>query len=356
MSVCTENPTSAFVSTLMQPGQSDIWTSIQARKSKQLETPKQEPYIHPLIRQSSSLLSQKSLETCTESLGSETGSNDFFSSDDELDFLSKAKEIKQDLDQRNECGFKKLSTVNYHCSISRRSSTPRSFPPPLTSISQQDGPCVQMRPHRKDGRLVVEAFTVPSQNYLHAERHNGRLLLSFINTTSTKNLNSETPIEAQVQEQEQEQEQEQAEEMEAVEEEEEEVEVVDRGTIVEVKVSTQPQQTSMKVHRSSIVINKFVSCTPVENVIKVDQECSPPVSPSTKRSSATRTTAAAAAVAASSVSVNVSADSGYSSTDNKLLFASKRKNKEELLHDMKRCSELKKPLFIWEPCYIAAST
>ncbi|KAJ6809214.1 putative protein FAF-like, chloroplastic [Iris pallida] len=174
----------------------DIWTSIHATKA---EEPKGEPYVHPSTRRSSRLMSQRSLAICTESLGSETGSEDFFSSSDDDDmehswFSTRPnKQVVQqqvdydddddddDDDEEETDEFvgmrrKEQDTVNYHCSISRRSPC-RSFPPPLPSISRRDGPCFQMRSHRRNGRLVVEAVPVPSQNYLHAERQDGRLLL-----------------------------------------------------------------------------------------------------------------------------------------------------------------------------------
>ncbi|XP_072992725.1 uncharacterized protein [Typha latifolia] len=368
-----------------RPGQFDIWSSIQsqnAAKAPPVPDVPPQPYVHPLLRRSLSLLSQKSLEICTESLGSETGSDDF--SDDmsyclpekvavetevvTIGAVSCYREVRQDR--------KELVAVNYHCSASRRSPQ-RSFPPPLPSISRRDGPCFQMRPHRRDGRLVVEAISVPSHNYLHARRQDGRLCLSFVDATAreptaesdanespeivekqashedSQKLPQEEEVEVEAEEEEVGEEEEE-EEME--EEEEEEVEVVDRGTIVEVKVSTQPQQQSgaaaaAKVHRSSLVINKFVGGTPL-----IGQAAWAP-----KRTASSTTTAAAAAVAASALSATGLVFDGQSTaaaaaTENKLLFTAKRRDKEELLHHMQRCSQLRRPLFIWEPCCIATSS
>ncbi|KAL0909001.1 hypothetical protein M5K25_023520 [Dendrobium thyrsiflorum] len=343
----------------------DIWNIIQNEKQSTKAPPP--PYIHPLARRSSSLMSQKSLEICTESLGSETGS-DGFSSGDEFDFFSSTsskteEETEEEIDEERgeeteevKQGKKELASVNYHCSIGRRTPA-RSFPPPLPSISSRDGPCLKMRPHRRDGRLVVEAVPVPSQTYLHAERQGGRLLLSFINSSSSSNP---TPSIALPQNEVEEQ-QEEAEDVEEEEVVEEEVEVVDRGTIVEVKVSG---LAAVKVHRSSLVINKFVVGSPL-------------TAADVKLSAAT-TTAAAAAVAASSISAPASTSEGFhynylhhhqdtpwgtqslaaaAATDAKLLFASKRLRREELLHDMRRCSELRRPLFIFEqPHCIATSS
>ncbi|KAK8941762.1 hypothetical protein KSP40_PGU015928 [Platanthera guangdongensis] len=359
----------------------DIWSSIQNEKQNLAAAPLL-PYIHPFARFSSCLMSQKSLEICTESLGSETGS-DGFSSGDEMDsfFFSNGETEEEeneteDVEKEEEDEEieqvkrvkRELFSVNYHCSVGRR-SPPRSFPPPLPSISRRDGPCLKMRPRRLDGRLVVEAVPVPSQNYLHAERHGGRLLLSFIDTSSFSNLPHSPPSVLLRQEEAEEEELEEEEEEAEVEEQvvEEEVEVVDRGTIVEVKVSG---LSAVKVHRSSLVINKFVVGSPLTAAE------SPP--PAAKRASAATTTAAAAAVAASSISVPTSTSEGFhynylhhhhnspwgsqspaaaAATDAKLLFTSKRLAREDLLHDMRRCSELRRPLFIFEqPHCIATSS
>ncbi|XP_039146242.1 protein FAF-like, chloroplastic [Dioscorea cayenensis subsp. rotundata] len=381
--VCEVNPVAVFPVNQQstgggegsEDGRLDIWNSIQSQKKVVVECPALLPYVHPLLRRSSSsLISQKSLQVCTESLGSETGS-DVFSDDDfsPSPFASDLDEIEplqnfEDEDEEEEVydevekeeeekkrEEKELVSVNYHCCISRRSPV-RSFPPPLPSISRRDGPCLSMRPHRRDGRLVVEAVPVPSQNYLHAERHDGRLLLSFIHTSSPQ---PSLPIPSQIKKQEsppQQQDEDEGEDEEDGEEEqesEEEVEVVDRGTVVEVKVSMQPQQQSgsMKVHRSSLVINKFVGGTP----ISVEDEQDEP--PKLRRVPSTTMTAAAAVVAAASSLSG--GDSGCSmentTADSKLLFTSKGRSKEEMLYLMRRCSELRRPIFFYEPCCIVTN-
>lgn len=314
-------------------------------------------------------MSQSSLEMCTESLGSETGSCDFSdedrsglnSSSDEEILLLQGVELEDD--------SKQLMSVNYQCSVSRRSPKVRSFPPPLPSITRRDGTCIKMRSRRHDDRLVVDALPVSSRNYLHARRQNGRLLLSFIDSTATnqppakkktQELNDQQEIIKKV-EPDQYQEEE--------EEEEEEVEVLDRGAMVEVKVSTQLQQSgsAKKVLRSSLVINKFVGGTPLTNQ---NQWVEPPeknyrtdlftasqspLSPQRRLTATTSiTTAAAAAVAASSAST--SSEVVGHKQDSKLLFTSKRRNREEMLHYMQRCSQLRRPLFFREAGCIATSS
>ncbi|CAL9066930.1 unnamed protein product [Musa banksii] len=400
------------------PGQFDVWSAIQAQKAANpVASDAPAPYVHPLVRRSSSSLSQKSLEICTESLGSETGSDDFSSFLDELDrdysldIGAEKEEANHDMHDKlivmEEGGVrfrkketeevqvplrkgKELTSVNYHCSVSRQSHL-RSFPPPLPSISRRDGvPCLHMRPHRREGRLLVEAVPVPSQNYFHAQRGDGRLLLSFIDATFDDPEASSDSIQIneesngiEVKEIERSAEEEEVEEKnccaededEEEEEEEEEVEVVDRGAVIEVKVSTQPQQQTggaMKVLRSSLVINKFVGITPqrsntkcglppesdeasktdLNNAGKLQATTAAPI---VRRPPPTTTTAAAAVAVASTLSASAEAYSDetrlpigndrHLPPDNKLLFTSKRRNREELLHSMRRCSQLRRPLF-----------
>ncbi|XP_010026223.2 uncharacterized protein LOC104416545 [Eucalyptus grandis] len=78
-------------------------------------------YVHPLLKCSASFLSDRSLEMCTESLGSETGSD---VSDGEAPLLSPGGGADRRLVVRS--ARKKLS----------RSS---SFPPPLTSVGGSTG-------------------------------------------------------------------------------------------------------------------------------------------------------------------------------------------------------------------------
>ncbi|GER24821.1 hypothetical protein STAS_00364 [Striga asiatica] len=133
--------------------------------NKGSEQKTEEVYIHPLVRRSSSSLSTKSLEMCTESLGSETG-NDTISDFDEFS---------------RHYAFEKPSLLPAKKNLDFAKKTKRSvdFPPPLTSISGDEN--VQVRAHRENGRLVIKAFNISSaRNFFRAERENGRLRLSLL--------------------------------------------------------------------------------------------------------------------------------------------------------------------------------
>ncbi|KAG6498714.1 protein FAF-like, chloroplastic [Zingiber officinale] len=348
------------------PLQADVWKAIQAKKTA--AEPLLPPYVHPLVRRSSSSMSQRSLNTCTERLGSETGSDDFsdFLESLDLDLSSEAEkqlgekeeeEVESDADgytdQETEAPPPPaLREVNYHRSNGKRLRE-RCFPPPLPSISSRHTPCLHVRPRRCDGRLVLNAVHAPCLNYLQAQREDGRLLLSFIGAASdaAKTNTEQTQLEESEAVDEPEEEEE--------EEDEEEVEVFDRGTVVEFKVSQQ-QSGSGKVLRSSIVINKFVGggkCEAEKDTGQMQSNVaeSPHTSTPRRAPAPTSATAAAAVVVTSTLS-STGDGRDQMPEDNKLLFTSKKRDREEMLRSMRRCSsELRMPLFIWDPCCIATS-
>ncbi|KAL5217711.1 hypothetical protein ABZP36_018395 [Zizania latifolia] len=400
-----------------RPAQVDIWNAIQADVGKVAlaagAKKAAKPYVHPLVRRSSSSMSQNSLEICTESLGSETGSGDFTASLDDVNMAclsgtpvpaSKKVEAEESFWQQQGATrgggeveevweSKELVAVNYHCSGGTR-TPPRSFPPPLPSMSSRDGPCLQMRPRRQDGRLIVEAVVVRPRGYLHARRQGGRLRLSFVDCSAREQsaaskiaVGTEAPY-FPVVDAKHDQDEEVATEVEdddeVEEEEEEEVEVVDRGTVVEVKVSTQPQTpTAAKVHRSTLVINKFVGSTPLTvdqprchadappvaaaaaSIAETTTDAPPPTLRRVPSSTSTTTLAAAVAVASTASDSDDDDDCGglhppsasSSAADTKqLLFTSRCRDKNELLQSVRQCRQLRqKPLFILEPYCIATS-
>ncbi|KAF5782456.1 putative The fantastic four family protein [Helianthus annuus] len=124
-------------------------------------------YVHPMVKRSASALSTKSLEMCTESLGSETGS-DVSESGDEFCALS--------LEERERLRAIQRSKYRSFDRKIRRND----FPPPLNSISSSDG-ALKVRHHREGGRLVIKAESFSNcGTSFQAERINGRLKLSLL--------------------------------------------------------------------------------------------------------------------------------------------------------------------------------
>ncbi|KAK4380363.1 hypothetical protein RND71_002225 [Anisodus tanguticus] len=162
----------------------DVWSSILSQKKDDNDMFNiQTPYIHPLVKRSTSSLSDKSLEICTENLGSENGSDGFSSyTPSEDGDVDEEKNDQQQQQQYCSQSFEESRVEKYN--YSKRSS---SFPPPIPSLARgENKPSLHMQSRRQDGRLILEAISVPPRNLFHAHRHDGRLLLTIVdNSTST---------------------------------------------------------------------------------------------------------------------------------------------------------------------------
>lgn len=170
------------------PKQDDVWSSIVSqKKTEELPT-----YVHPLVKKSSSSLCSKSLEICTESLGSETGS-DKVTLCEPLEIGSevnagKVQELPQPLPQqekeRSQGSFfgKTPAVAKYNNpTASNKKMQSKSFPPPIPLLAgSSERPSLHMHSHRENGRLVLEAISVPSTKKLQAHRQDGRLRLTLI--------------------------------------------------------------------------------------------------------------------------------------------------------------------------------
>ncbi|KAL2324367.1 hypothetical protein Fmac_023425 [Flemingia macrophylla] len=141
------------------------WSFIEALSNVAKDpTQRETTYVHPQQKRSSALLSPRSLELCTENLGSESGTDIAGNS---IDMLSSATTREQSQIQPRQAS--KAKTQN--------------FPPPLTTIRGSES--LRVRPHREDGRLVIEVTKVPpSASCFQAQRNHGRLRLCFLTNPS----------------------------------------------------------------------------------------------------------------------------------------------------------------------------
>ncbi|CAN4113436.1 unnamed protein product [Withania somnifera] len=164
------------------------WTSLQNLSKESTLDKESGIYVHPLSKRSR--FSDKSLQLCTESLGSETGTDiidtSIFSFSSSYSRIEKSTSpssttINNDhLTMTNQLSESSSSTwsSDYRVINSNNKKSCRKFPPPLTTIRGLNS--VQFRPHREDGRLIIKAVEAPlTHNYLQAERSNGRLRLCF---------------------------------------------------------------------------------------------------------------------------------------------------------------------------------
>ncbi|WJX21039.1 hypothetical protein P8452_10515 [Trifolium repens] len=146
----------------------DALSNMSQNKSKKETTTTTTTYVHPQQKRSSLVLCPKSLELCTENLGSESGT-DIVENDMLLSSLGTMEEQRQPCRQVL-AATKKVKTQN--------------FPPPLTTIRGSES--LRVRPHREDGRLVIEVAKVPtSTSCFQADRSHGRLRLCFLTNQTT---------------------------------------------------------------------------------------------------------------------------------------------------------------------------
>lgn len=161
-----------------------------------------------------SRLSAKSLELCTESLGSESGSDVITDDSSNVSIFSRSStfshsDLIEDTSSYSRVELEKPKEAKSSARPSQggRNTTKRSnnFPPRLTSMC---GPSsLQMRSRREGGRLIIDVVEAPFRNsYLHAERSDGRLRLCFL-TGSDSAVTSTSASSAKEEEEEEEQQQ-----------------------------------------------------------------------------------------------------------------------------------------------------
>ncbi|KAB1227802.1 Protein FANTASTIC FOUR 3 [Morella rubra] len=137
---------------------------------------KENIYVHPLVKRSSS--SEKSLELCTENLGNETGTG---INEDSIFLLPSSDSKDGNFRTREQTKSRQL--------FETKKANPPNFPSSLTTISGSES--LLFRPHRENGRLIINAVKAPAtQSYFQAERSHGRLRLCFLKTC-TPSVDSE---------------------------------------------------------------------------------------------------------------------------------------------------------------------
>ncbi|XP_058763732.1 protein FANTASTIC FOUR 3-like [Vicia villosa] len=161
----------------------DSWSSIQSlskSNASHSQGLKESTYVHPNVKLPWQKLSSKSLELCTENLGNETGADILESS---IDFFSLTSSSCDKLDTKEQ---KKSSCRN----LGGEKVRTKNFPPPLKSMRGLES--LRVKPHRENGRLVMELTKVPSSvSCFQAERSNGCLRLSFWNDEDEDDANDE---------------------------------------------------------------------------------------------------------------------------------------------------------------------
>lgn len=122
----------------------------------------------------------QSLQLCTEGLG-------FESFDDVEGLIRSGKSWQNNNEEEKTTSFSEnnnkkqliLCRENYRCRRSK-STSGGEFPPPISCIGKSGKPCVTFQSYRQDGRFILKEIKIPTHEFLHACRENGRLKLQFV--------------------------------------------------------------------------------------------------------------------------------------------------------------------------------
>lgn len=120
----------------------DLWSSIVSQKKTEELPP---PYVHHLVKKSSSSLCSKSLEICTEGLGSETGSDKVTLDTDsdkvtldtgsEVEGLSQQSQLEKEMAQNSYLEERPhVPKYNYPAASNKKLQS-KSFPPPIPLLA-----------------------------------------------------------------------------------------------------------------------------------------------------------------------------------------------------------------------------
>ncbi|KAM7256641.1 hypothetical protein ACFE04_012382 [Oxalis oulophora] len=356
----------------------DIWSSIVSKKVEQQVESESEPalYVHPLVKRSKSSLSEKSLEICTESLGSETGSDGFSS--------YPASETGDEEEDDDKMMASKNSSVNYVNKVEKK-----SFPPPIPSLSLRGGEggpaaTLRMKSHRNNGRLVLEAVPVPQQiTNFNAQRQGGRLVLTFASQNNHQELVAKMFEEAFDDD---------SKVVEETEVQTQEFEKDDKQMGCRYVFEEMPKNISgggriINVHRLALMVNKPMALpnrnpTIWSNKFNVDQVKSPTTAQSlpprppklvpSQPSSAAKVSGTTTVASLNAyeyywrpepMGLQSPVQNFYSNNDKKSTLSKSdgeilKRNKGEynnIVPSSKGCKEPRRSLVFWEPCYITTS-
>ncbi|XP_041992958.1 protein FANTASTIC FOUR 1-like [Salvia splendens] len=135
--------------------------------------------------------SSDSLSLCTEGLG--------FESFDDVEETSKhgefcCREVREHRDGERSVARDLEKQRGESARASRA-----AFPPPISCIGRSGKPWVWFKSYREDGRFILKEIRIPTQEFLHACREDGRLQLRFVQSDDEDEaVGEEDELEAEV--------------------------------------------------------------------------------------------------------------------------------------------------------------
>lgn len=117
----------------------------------------------------------ESLQLCTEGLGYE-------SLDDVEDLKGGMDEQEWQREEEEETSKKQIMNPNLKPAMIRKtkSVSMEDFPPPISCMGKSGKPWIGFKSYRYGGRFILKEIRLPSHEFLHASRENGRLKLHIL--------------------------------------------------------------------------------------------------------------------------------------------------------------------------------
>ncbi|KAK9126363.1 hypothetical protein Scep_015209 [Stephania cephalantha] len=127
---------------------------------------------------------QQHLQLCTEGLGFESfddveeinGREDDRSSTSSSSTSSTTSIVNHNRSYKYRRQFERSRSMNSNGS----SSVIKTFPPPISCIGRSGKPWICFKSYRHDGRFVLKEVRIPTREFLHACREDGRLRLHLV--------------------------------------------------------------------------------------------------------------------------------------------------------------------------------
>ncbi|XP_047316832.1 protein FAF-like, chloroplastic [Impatiens glandulifera] len=157
---------------------SSLFACLQTDKAKEMFG-SQSDYNNNFPPKQFIMSSSESLQLCTEGLGFES-SDDVEEMKSDIDLWTNQEEKGKETHSSSSSTQQGKVCMREYRRRSRLVGTGEGFPPPITSIGKSGKPGVCFRSFRSDGRFVLKEIRIPTQEFLHARREDGRLRLQII--------------------------------------------------------------------------------------------------------------------------------------------------------------------------------
>lgn len=167
--------------------------------SSQLSRPEKQPQGH----HSKSASMDSLLGTCkSEYMGCPMHSDCFLSMNSETHMVPYTEglgfESSDEVEAKNDCSCERSAEGEREKEMEKRALRKEhggsfkvsrvgdgSYPPPLTCMGKMGNPCFRFQSYKRDGRFILREVKIPTMEFMHAYREDGRLKLHLVQPDDT---------------------------------------------------------------------------------------------------------------------------------------------------------------------------